>query len=110
MPDDAAVVIVAEPQSPLSEPHVAALRKYMNEVRGTRKGKLIVLAGVRFGAKDKVLPTGLESLLQEFNIRVGNQMVLSEFSRDLDLPPEVAVVGFTPNAKKSRQPGGAGSR
>lgn len=104
VPDDAAVVVVAEPTAPLSEAHVAALRQYMTEPRGTKKGKLVVLAGARFGAKDRVLPTGLEALLLEFNVRLGDRLVLSEFSRELELPPEVAAVIFTPNAVKARNP------
>lgn len=104
VPDDAAVVVVAEPTAPLSEAHVAALRQYMTEPRGTKKGKLVVLAGARFGAKDRVLPTGLEGLLLEFNVRLGDRLVLSEFSRELELPPEVAAVIFTPNAVKARNP------
>ena len=104
VPDDASVVVVAEPQAPLSEPHVAAIRQYMTEPRGAKKGKLIVLSSARFGPKDKVVPTGLEGLLLEFNVRLVDRMILSEFSRELELPPEVAAVIFTPNAVRARNP------
>lgn len=102
VPDDAAVVVVVEPQSPLSEAHVAAIRQYMTEARGTKKGKLIVLASARFGAKDKVIPTGLEALLLEFNVRLGDRMVMGEDTKELE--PPLAAVMFAPSAVKARHP------
>jgi hypothetical protein len=103
VPDDAAVVVVAEPTSSLSEPHVAAIRQYMNETRGTKKGKLIVLASARFGPKDKVISTGLEALLREFKVALGDRVVMSQETRELD-SPELAAVMFAPAAVRNRHP------
>ena len=74
VPDGAAVVVVAQPQSPLGEAAVGALRKYMTE----RKGKLIVLAGADPGPAGQPLPkTGLEGLLAELNVRLGDKYLFS---------------------------------
>ena len=102
VPDDAAVVVVAEPQAPLSEGHVAALRTYMTEPRGGKKGKLIVLASARFGPKDKVLATGLEALLAEFSVRLGDSVVVGEEVRELE--PLLQVVLFNPSVVRARHP------
>ncbi|VTR99422.1 ABC-type uncharacterized transporter OS=Singulisphaera acidiphila (strain ATCC BAA-1392 / DSM 18658 / VKM B-2454 / MOB10) GN=Sinac_5949 PE=4 SV=1: ABC_transp_aux [Gemmata massiliana] len=102
VPDDATVVVVAEPQSPLSEAHVGALRQYMTEPRGGKKGKLVVLAGPRFGPNDKVLRTGLEPLLAEFNVRLGERVVVGEETRELD--PFTQYVGFTEAARRAKHP------
>ncbi|QJW96967.1 Gldg family protein [Frigoriglobus tundricola] len=104
VPDDATVVVVAEPTAPLAEAHVAALRQYMTEPRGTKKGKLIVLASARYGPKDKVIATGLEGLLAEFGTRLGDRLVMSEVTRELELDPEVAMVIFSPMAQRARHP------
>ena len=55
MPDDAAVVVVAEPQTPARRRgRRGASSKYMTEPRPDgRKGKLIVLAGAGAGPNDK---------------------------------------------------------
>ena len=58
VPDDAAVVIIAEPRFPIPAAHAAALSQYMTEPRGGKKGKLIVLAGAQFGPKEKCCPPG----------------------------------------------------
>jgi hypothetical protein len=76
VPDDAAVVIVAEPQSPFSPEAVDALRRYMSNP--AKKGKLIVLAGAAPGPNDKgMVKTGLEGLLAEFNVRLGEKFIYS---------------------------------
>lgn len=93
VPDDAAVVIVAEPQTPLSAEAVGALRNYMNNP--VKKGKLIVLAGAAPGPNDKgMAKTGLESLLAEFNVRLGEKFI---YSLPTQQSPEYrsSVVGFT---------------
>ena len=105
VPDDAAVVIVAEPRAPLAPAHVAALTRYMNEPRGEKrdkKGKLIILAGARFDPNGKVVRTGLEEMLQKFNVRLGDKVVVGEDTRELD--PLTMVVGFTENARRERNP------
>jgi hypothetical protein len=73
VPEDASVVVVADPNEPLPEPAVTALRKYMTNP--TKKGKLIVLASTTAGPDRKVLMTGLEPLLAELNVQLGNQFI-----------------------------------
>ena len=64
MPDDAAVVVVADPTAPLPPNAVEAIRKFMNKPRpGGKKGKLIVLAGARPAPTARPLQTGLEPVL-----------------------------------------------
>lgn len=98
VPDDAAVVIVAQPQTPLSAEAVDALRRYMNPTRpGAKKGKLIVLAGATPGPNDKgVAKTGLEGLLAEFNVRLGDKFI---YSIPTEQAPDyrMSLVAFTQN-------------
>jgi hypothetical protein len=103
VPDDAAVVVVAEPVSTLAEQHVEAIRQYMTEPRGTKKGKLIVLAGPQFEPGGEVRKTGLEGLLLEFNIRLGAQLLLGVETREgLDILSH--VIGFAESARRARNP------
>jgi hypothetical protein len=100
VPDDAAVVIVAEPRFTMPKEHVEALRQYMTEPRGTKKGKLIVLVGAQFGPKNEVLSTGLEGLLLEFNTRLDNRLILSDPTPELPAAA-LTVAGFTDTAIKT---------
>ncbi len=102
VPDDAAVVIVAEPQFTIPEAHAAALKRYMTEPRGGKKGKLIVLAGAQFGPKGEVLPTGLEDTLRGFNVRLDDRFILSDPTRELN-PGETAA-GFNQSARNAKNP------
>lgn len=104
VPDDASVVVVAEPERPLEDPHVAAIRKYMTEPRGAKKGKLIVLAGASFGPqpKSEVLRTGLEGLLKEFNVNLEQRLVIGAGTREMD--PYTAIAGFAEAARRARNP------
>lgn len=102
VPDDATVVVVAEPRQPLAEAHVAALRQYMTEPRGGKKGKLVVFAGPQFGANDKVLRTGLEELLETFGVRASDRIILGQPERELD--PLTPYVGFAASAIQARNP------
>ncbi len=104
VPADAAVVIVAGPQRPLATAHVEAIRKYLAEPHGGKKGKLIVLAGAEFGPppKNEVLLTGLEGLLAEYNVQLDQRVVIGIASRDPD--PYMATVGVTFSAVQARNP------
>lgn len=114
VPDDAAVVIIAEPTNPVPDAVVAALRKFMSDP--AKKGKLIFLSGSSAGPDARMVKTGLEPLLAEFNVRLGthfmynvpNQLVKSllgvivGFSRAVDQYPvlqsisnAVPQMGFT---------------
>jgi gliding motility-associatede transport system auxiliary component len=78
IPADAEVVVVADPRTGLPDNAVKALSKYMNPTGTQRKGKLIVLADVAPGQdRSKMLQTGLEGLLSQFNVRLGNERLLA---------------------------------
>ncbi|MDB5311083.1 MAG: ABC-type uncharacterized transport system [Gemmataceae bacterium] len=79
VPDDATVVIVAEPQTPLAPAAAAAIQKYMAEPRKSGgKGKLIVAAGAAAGPDGRgVVKTGLEGVLSGFGVRLGDKFVYS---------------------------------
>ncbi len=79
VPDDAAVVVVAGPTRPLSEPAVEALRKYMSTPNAKKKkGRLIVLAGAEpeSDGKGALASTGLEPLLAEYSVELTKSRVL----------------------------------
>jgi hypothetical protein len=88
VPDDATIVVVAGPQRPLLPDAVAALRRYMQE----RKGKLMVLAGVVPGPDGKMANLGLEGLLSEYDVELGNGRIL-QFSDRYPTRVQVATVG-----------------
>jgi hypothetical protein len=103
VPDDAAVVIVAQPREPLAEAHVAALTQYMTEPRAGKKGKLIVLAGASFAPPNSdVRPTGLEPLLQRFNVRLDPRVVIGTDTREFG--PFEFVATFSLAARRARNP------
>lgn len=76
VPEDAAVVVVAGPRLPIEPRYAQALRDYMAGAGGRKKGKMIVLLDVVAEGKG-MAPSGLETLLAEFNVRAGNDRVLS---------------------------------
>ena len=103
VPDDATVVVVAEPRSPLSEPMANAIKQYMMQPRAdNKKGKLIVLSSGQFGPDGKVLRTGLENVLADFNVRISNQVILGLETRELD--SLTSVVFFAPQAVQAQNP------
>jgi ABC-type uncharacterized transport system len=78
VPEDAAVVVIARPQSPYPPKVLDALRNYMNGTGPSKKkGKLVVLLDVIPSRKGGggMEPT-LESFLAEFNVQVQNERVL----------------------------------
>ncbi len=101
VPDDCAVLVVADPQKPLDVKYVEAIRKYMVE----RKGKLVVLSGATPPelTQRKVLPTGLEPLLVQFNVSLGDKYLFG-LSNDRRIPPNMPPVGFTTAAVKAQNP------
>jgi ABC-type uncharacterized transport system len=74
IPDDAAVVVVAGPQTTLAQdsPTMKALREYMRpSAPGARPGKLLAyLPAFPDPTTGKVAPTGLEPLLTQFGVQV----------------------------------------
>jgi hypothetical protein len=78
VPEDAEVVVLAGPRTPLPDLAVKALRDYMNPPPGSKKkGKLIVLLDPVLTVDKTLVKTGLEGFLAEFNVQVGNDRVLS---------------------------------
>ena len=84
VPKDANVVVVARPMTPLNTRAVEALRAYLKREETKdkdgnvtqAKGKLLVLMDV-VTSNDQMLQTGLEPLLREYNVEVGNDRLLS---------------------------------
>ena len=98
IPDDAKIVIIAEPQAPYSSEALNALRAYMN--RKENKGKLIYFSGTVTGPDAQVLRTGIEDLLGEFNIRVGKEYLYT-LPTSPGMDHRVALVGFSASAAKN---------
>jgi hypothetical protein len=93
VPDDAAVVAVIDPRAAFSEAEVSALRKYLTEDRGGKKGKLIVASSPFPKADGRgVGETGLEPLLAEFGVRLGMEYLLSQPARDVAASEALAGV------------------
>jgi hypothetical protein len=86
VPDDAAVVVILGPRTPLERETLEALRLYMNPKEASKKkGKLLVLLDVVTTPDNQMQKTGLEAFLQEFNVDVGNDRVLSPVEANPDL-------------------------
>jgi hypothetical protein len=97
IPEDAAIVVIARPSRPLTSKALNALRSYMNPAgRDAKKGKLVVLFDVVTGRDQNFVQTGLESLVQEFNVRVNNDRIL--VLRD---NPSQIITLANPNARNS---------
>jgi hypothetical protein len=77
IPEDAEVVVVARPTQPLEENVVAALRDYLQGVGRKGKGRMIVLLDAMPDRAGVQAQTGLEKLLAEYNVKVGNDRILS---------------------------------
>jgi hypothetical protein len=93
VPDDANVVIVADPTKALSEGAQGALRKYVS----AKKGKLIVLVGANAAADRKMITTGLEGLLGDLNVRLGTRFLFTLPTPELPYP-DVVEAAFSVNA------------
>ncbi len=83
IPEDADIVVVARPQEKLPDNAVKALRDYLQGTnrKDNKKGKLIVLFDVNLRRGELVL-TGLESLMAEYNVKLGNDRVMCAVRRD----------------------------
>jgi hypothetical protein len=95
VPDDASIVVIARPSIPFAPAAIDALRRYMKPADPTKKkGKLFILFDVVLTAENKMVRTGLEDFLKEFNVEVSNDRVLSLPSIS-DNPAQVIVL-FNP--------------
>jgi hypothetical protein len=95
IPNDARMVIVAGPKVPFQDYAVKAFRDYL----GRRGGKMIFLFDVNPGADGKMVPTGLEQLLKEYNVEVPPERILSFVSQG---KPRLAVA--IPSAELAAHP------
>jgi hypothetical protein len=101
VPDDASVVVVARPTQAFLPEEMKVLRDYVKrsaKMRTTKEkdgrvkeeeevtaGKLILLFNPvihKEGDRATMAPTGLEPLLAEYNVKLGNDRILSVQSRD----------------------------
>lgn len=102
VPDDAKVVVVADPLTPLSDAAAKAIKDF---VTGPGKGKLVVASGASAGVsaiKDRKAPkTGLEPLLGEFGVKLGEQYIYSAPTTS-GLSPFEAIARFSPAAKSNQ--------
>jgi hypothetical protein len=79
VPDDANLLVIAGPRTPLPEFALKAVREYMNPTgadAAKKKGKLVVLLDVTLDSAKNLVQTGLEPLLAEFKVQVGNSRIL----------------------------------
>jgi hypothetical protein len=98
VPDDCGVLVVADPQNPLPEPVVTAIRRYMSE----KKGRLVVLSGTTSGLTTQTLAkTGLEGLLTEYNVALETKVVYASPRQVRDDPLILPVMlAPSPQAKQ----------
>jgi hypothetical protein len=93
VPDDAETVVIAGPRIALPDFALKALRDYMNppaDKSGKKKGKLIVMLDQVITPAKEEVKTGLEGLLAEFEVKVGNNRVLSYKPTD---PYRIPILG-----------------
>ncbi|HLJ92226.1 MAG TPA: Gldg family protein [Gemmataceae bacterium] len=93
VPDDAEIVVVAGPRMPLPDYALKALRDYMNpppDKARKKTGKLVVMLDLVLNPAKDLVKTGVEDFLAEFNVKVGDNRVLSYNPRD---PFKVPIQG-----------------
>jgi hypothetical protein len=96
VPADAGVVVVARPTRQLSDAALKALRDYVTTGAEGKKGKLVVLLDTAStGAKP--IKTGLEGLLAEFGVKVGDDRFMNLSPRPTRVTVVPAAVGPNPN-------------
>jgi hypothetical protein len=77
IPDTAEVVVIARPTQPLEENVLTALRDFLQGTGRKGKGRLIVLLDATPDRSGNRPQTGLERLLAEYNVQVGNDRIIS---------------------------------
>ena len=102
VPADATIVVIADPTATLSDPTVAAIRKFMTTPGGPdgqRKGRLLVMAGAhpRPDGEPGVMPTGLESLLAEFGILLFDSILYGQPNPQSRQTAAADTLGVTAN-------------
>lgn len=121
VPDDASMLLIARPTQEFGLGEVKVLRDYLQRQEEKDKdgqvkvaaGKLIVMLDPiiqRDGNTAKMVQTGLEPLLAEYNVKVGNDRILNLRTRDpLELmaltnpnSPNPIAKAFFPNVLERR--------
>ena len=103
VPDDASVVAVLDPTAAFPREQAEALRKYLAApTRGGKKGKLIVAASPHVKPGGGVTETGLEGLLAEYNVELGQQYVYTQRTQELGYTE--LLVGTTGELLQARNP------
>lgn len=104
VPDDATVVIVADPTAPVPPAGVEAIRKFMTDPRPDgSKGKLVVLAGAQPGPDRKPLKLGLEPVLAPFGAQPADKFVYGVPSNQLPDPRRL-IAGITRESVEANNP------
>ncbi len=80
VPDDAAVLVIADPTALIPPEQIAAIRTYLNTPRKNgKKGKLVVLSSPHPNPGGKgIAITGLEALLVEYGVSLGGGFLYFE--------------------------------
>jgi hypothetical protein len=89
IPGDASVVALVAPTKPFKEETLKMLRDYLSGEGRKTKGHLVVLLGPASASKEALSGRSLESFLAEYDVRAGNDRVLSA---GLQNPQEVLVI------------------
>lgn len=93
IPDDAAIVVVADPTTPVPAGVAAALSAYMDAPRPNgKKGKLVVLSSPRAKVGGGLESTGLDEVLNKFNVRLGTKFLYNAPLRT-GFGFDIAIVG-----------------
>ncbi|WP_088253624.1 Gldg family protein [Fimbriiglobus ruber] len=106
VPDDADIVVVADPLGPLPDKTIAAVRAFMTQPRPNgKKGKLIYLSGAHANPEGtELVATGLEGLLQEFGVQVGNQVIYTIPNSQRSIPASSVMCICDPQREQDRNP------
>jgi hypothetical protein len=96
VPADASLVVVVRPTSTLSKEAQQALRDYMSAADAKKRGKLVVLLDV-VAPGGTMVQTGLEGLLAEYSVQVGNDRIVS--ARAVDNEREATEVQVLPGGQ-----------
>ena len=83
VPNDASAVVIVRPSKPFSPQALAALREYMRDSKEEKKkvGRLFILFDVTIQGNTWT-KTGLEELVQEYNVKVNEDRVLDAVQRN----------------------------
>jgi hypothetical protein len=79
VPEDASVVLIIRPTIPFTDSALRVLHDYMEPSGGgdKKKGKLMVMLGADITSDGTMRQTGMEKLLTDFNVRLGNDRILT---------------------------------